>query len=196
MSFPPLLLAATVAVAALPPPEATAPWTGSAARDGDVSYFVPDGWRALVAHDAHNLLLSHGLVTTFTLYWYDAKAATDDAILDMVLATTSENLWLGTLTEVERRDLSPRRGHALQATFSLFGYALPVGVWVENDPILDRMLAAVWVTDPETWESAGGLWALGFLASQVTFDGDAERELAWRPDAYVLYPEPAEAPLP
>jgi hypothetical protein len=190
----PLLLA--MATADSMPSAPLAPWSGAPARDGEVSYFLPDGWRALVAHDAHNVLLSHGLVTTFTLYWYDAKTATDDAILDTVLRTTSDNLWVGTLTEVERMDMTPRRGHALHATFSLLGYELPVGVWIENDPILDRMLAAVWVTDPETWTQAGGLHALGFLAAAVVFDGDAERANAWRPEEYLLYPEPAEAPLP
>jgi hypothetical protein len=183
-------------LAALAHADVVAPWPGAPVHDGAVSFFLPEGWRALAAHDAHNLLLSHGLVTTFTLYWYNAKDATTDAILDTVLSTTADNLWLGTLTEVERRDLAPRRGHAVRATFSLLGYALPVGVWVENDPLLDRMLAAVWVTDPTTWETAGGLDALGFLASQVHFDGDAERLAAWRPASYLLYPEPTEAPLP
>jgi hypothetical protein len=164
--------------------------------DQGVHVAVPDGWKPLVLASDHQLTLSSGLVSSVTLFWYDAKPNADARILDEVLRVTSENLWFGSATEVSRTTFPEFGASGMHAVVRVLGYVMPMGIVIVNDALLDRLVVAVLVTDPWSFESWDGVALAAQVASSLWLDGDAEREAAWRPPEYAYFLEPAEAPLP
>jgi hypothetical protein len=184
-----LSLGVALAIAGEPPPL-------HAHVEQGVHVGVPEGWKPLVLPSDHQLTLSSGLVSSLTLFWYDAKPNADARILDEVLRVTDENLWLGSATEVSRQAFPDIGGSGMHAVVRVLGYVMPMGIVIVNDALLDRLVVAVLVTDPWSFESWDGLTLAAQIAGSLWMDGDVEREAAWRPWEYAYYNEPAAAPLP
>jgi hypothetical protein len=182
-----LWLAANAALPALAP-----------ISEGGMHLAAPEGWRSWFNVDEHNATCALGLATSVRIYWYPFKERLPiDRVLDIVLKVTRENVPFGEVVELERVAVLDGASRGLKAEYRAFGYQMSLGMVAINDALHDRMVAAVMLADPATFDDLGGVHLAAAIAASVRSDGDAAAELiALNPPERRLYAEPVGSLLP
>jgi hypothetical protein len=194
----PLLLALLATADAAPPPLL-------AHQESGVTIDVPKDWKVLVKNAAaiHNVTMSAGITTSFTMYWYDyAPGATPDIVLDILVKTVHEKLPIGDITEKSRTWIPGLanpwelvRGKQADAEVSAMGIPMKVGMATVLDQPNHRMLAAFLVAPPESYAEIGGVTYLTDIVRSFALDADPVKPTpAWywdcKPPAAIARPGP------
>lgn len=165
------LLAAPAALADIPPePPAPAPAAEATSElgtysEGGASVLVPMGWTAMIDLPKANVVLSAGLTTQLTLFWYPNRdGARPELMLDLVRRVIQEKLPIGTYTESERGPLeggipmygADQRGLWSTGSITALTYEMKVAMVTYVDEPAGRMMAAVFFGPPEDYDKFGG----------------------------------------
>lgn len=159
---------------------------------------APDGWRSWFNVDERNATCALGLATSVRVYWYPFKERLPiDRVLDIVLKVTRENVPFGQVVELERVSILDGASRGLKAEYRVLGYQMTLGIVAINDALHDRMVAAVMLADPATFDDLGGVQLAAAIAGSVRSDRDPATELlTLDPPERRLYAEPVGSLLP
>jgi hypothetical protein len=156
-----LVLLLTTAAYAAPP--ALAPQSA----DG-VTVAVPVAWKHMITGDERNIVMSRDAATTITLHWHRFRdGASNDKMLDKLLAVTNSNLPLGAAVEQERHDVLGGRGKVMSAEFSTLGYVMKMGFAVVPHPEQGHIATAILLTTPEAWAELDGAALLAAVTDSL-----------------------------
>jgi hypothetical protein len=137
------------------------------AADG-VTVSVPVDWKHLITAEERNVVMSRDAATTITLHWHTYKeGASNDKMLDKLLAVTNANLPLGAAVEKERHDVLGGRGKVLTAEFSTLGYVMKLGFIVVPHAEQGHIATAILLTTPEAWTELEGSALLTSVADSL-----------------------------
>lgn len=166
--------------------------------EGGVSLRVPDDFKAWIDVERHSATASLGLATSIRLYWYDFKRKlTLDESVDIILRVTQENVPFGRVEPRERVSTLGGFARVQLGQFGLLGYRMRVDMLAINDPVHDRMVAAVLIAPPESYDDAAAVDLLASVAASLRTDGDeALEQRAMNPPERLLYRDPPGSLLP